>query len=883
MSKSYQDIQTQVNAGNVMDWTNALNRLVDVPIDITSTKETYDEAIVYAATDPVAYRNQIITVAADDSMYIIIADSIGEHEVDGVKYNNYLKRILSEDDLSDAINTALESAQQNGVFDGTSVTITSIEESSSDGGTNTVTFSDGNTMSIKNGTKGDVGPTGPTGSTGPQGPQGIQGETGPQGPSGENGISATHSWDGHVLTITSASGSSSADLKGDKGETGAKGDAGPQGPQGIQGPAGADGKDGVSGVYVGSGDMPEGYNVQIDPDGLPLEIDQTYSQDSQNAQSGRAVSQGINEATTLTFKDTNNGLPSPVSTLDNNITKQTLYWDGTKAAKFYADTDGTTADNPITINTTEELAYVASATYENTYGKYFKIADGIDKIVLQSEAVGAGIVSLDSAEAVKDYFKNSTGTKYTWVSEEYDEKIMCFGGNFDGNGVEIYGMFSSGRAAGGLFGLIDSAVISNVAVKNSYINLDETTENWQFGLIASYGKDCDTSKGDNINYINHCTAINNYIYKRVNDTNGFPYSGVLLGGNIVGNYIIQNCLVYGNSATGHYYTEHYTAYGTLDEEYPLPIIGKTRDNILATDEFTTVHPDWVYKNSNSNNIVKTVLEDSIIDVPLYAYVQIYLNSEQGMSNYHTDRNATIGVLSCKSGYDCLKNVYIDYDLDMMTIDGSAYFNKDYFLANSGAIITKSDIIGDKAIINAPNLAWHTDWFAPVTYSGKSTPFELTQINQSILLNLIGSNQNTLLNLISGTTDEFNNKNEELDNKKCVTSTVVAPGDKITFDFNSLYILVTNNSSADINLCDSSTSTTVEDGDGNGLPLTETCILIMPKNSFNNSDTRMCYFIGFTGSLLLSEAVKSRHFFLNKGVSVYCEPTNKNLSVFKIAF
>lgn len=36
---------------------------------------------------------------------------------------------------------------------------------------------------------------------------------------------------------------------------------GPQGAQGIQGPQG------VSGVYVGSGEMPEGYNVQIDPNG----------------------------------------------------------------------------------------------------------------------------------------------------------------------------------------------------------------------------------------------------------------------------------------------------------------------------------------------------------------------------------------------------------------------------------------------------------------------------------------------------------------------------------------------------------------------------------------------------------------------------------------
>ena len=40
---------------------------------------------------------------------------------------------------------------------------------------------------------------------------------------GEDGVSATHSWSGTTLTITSASGTSSADLKG---ETGDKGDAG---------------------------------------------------------------------------------------------------------------------------------------------------------------------------------------------------------------------------------------------------------------------------------------------------------------------------------------------------------------------------------------------------------------------------------------------------------------------------------------------------------------------------------------------------------------------------------------------------------------------------------------------------------------------------------
>lgn len=42
--------------------------------------------------------------------------------------------------------------------------------------------------------------------------------------SGEfDGISATHSWNGTVLTVTSASGTSSADLKGDTGTTGVAG------------------------------------------------------------------------------------------------------------------------------------------------------------------------------------------------------------------------------------------------------------------------------------------------------------------------------------------------------------------------------------------------------------------------------------------------------------------------------------------------------------------------------------------------------------------------------------------------------------------------------------------------------------------------------------
>ena len=67
---------------------------------------------------------------------------------------------------------------------------------------------------------------------------------GADGAPGKDGISATHSWNGSVLTITSASGTSSADLKGEKGD---KGDTGAQGPKGEKGDTGAQGPKGDTG------------------------------------------------------------------------------------------------------------------------------------------------------------------------------------------------------------------------------------------------------------------------------------------------------------------------------------------------------------------------------------------------------------------------------------------------------------------------------------------------------------------------------------------------------------------------------------------------------------------------------------------------------------
>lgn len=86
-----------------------------------------------------------------------------------------------------------------------------------------------------NGIWTNMGPLqGPEGPQGPAGPAGVDGVDGAPGPAGADGVSCTHEWNGTVLSITSASGTSSADLRGPAGADGATG---------PQGPAGADGSD----------------------------------------------------------------------------------------------------------------------------------------------------------------------------------------------------------------------------------------------------------------------------------------------------------------------------------------------------------------------------------------------------------------------------------------------------------------------------------------------------------------------------------------------------------------------------------------------------------------------------------------------------------------
>ncbi len=153
---------------------------------------------------------------SDEKLASAIAAYIADNPIQGG---------VDEEQLTQAVESALQEAKDSGDFDGkdgTSVTVKSVSESSADGGSNVVTFSDGKTVTIKNGNKGKDGYTP------------VKGKDYSDGEKGD------------PFTYEDFTVEQLAALKGKDGDPGA------------------------SGVYIGS-DAPSdpSVNVWIDPDGEP--------------------------------------------------------------------------------------------------------------------------------------------------------------------------------------------------------------------------------------------------------------------------------------------------------------------------------------------------------------------------------------------------------------------------------------------------------------------------------------------------------------------------------------------------------------------------------------------------------------------------------------
>ena len=252
------------------------------------------------------------------------------------------------------------------------------------------------------------------------------------------------------------------------------------------------------------------------------------------------------------------------------------YWSGETTAPK-ANSDGS-----YTINTPEELAYIVGNGDKYEIGTNFKVADGIDAFIMQPSSIivdsdNNGVLDImecNNYTETKTFFDKLSG-EIPWVTGNSSKP---FRSNFNGNGVEIYGLYSASNTYAALFPYVGGAyayemtddwsvgsVFENFAVRNSCLTGQrvgaiiayETTPNDKVCNIqdcGSYNKSAD----DHSAYkgritIQKCEITNCYIEStRTAAANGSENVGVMIGahawGDVAYGHHITDCIVYGNYA-----------------------------------------------------------------------------------------------------------------------------------------------------------------------------------------------------------------------------------------------------------------------------------------------------------------------------------------------
>ena len=331
-------------------------------------------------------------------------------------------------------------------------------------------------------------------------------------------------------------------------------------------------------------------------------------------------------------------------------------------------------DDPIIIDSAEELVYLCKASGNETDGKYYKVADDIagfnlstDKLDINGTLAGNSLASgKTNLDIVMGSGKNHAGG------------TPGFQGHFDGNGATVYGLYQTPDNNAGLFSTADAgAVISNLALKNCYFT--SAAGNYQVGAIAAVTNGSSYGKSTNgFIWFNNCTVANNYLY---NSSTSVTRSGILLGASSDIIYV-DNCLAYGNDAT----------YGSGDK---MSLYSCANNSVLVSS--APAIPDGL-----------TVVDDGAETARYYNIVRnsIFMgfnpiNVADGFGSRSKD---------LKGYVNCYTDSNVDTDVDKNGKTALQYF----YVTTTAPYITKisaADALGAAAETNMPNLTWGTDWYA----------------------------------------------------------------------------------------------------------------------------------------------------------------------------
>lgn len=286
------------------------------------------------------------------------------------------------------------------------------------------------------------------------------------------------------------------------------------------------------------------------------------------------------------------------SSVDNVLT-----WNG-NISNGFSDTEhsGSNWDDAIIIANPQELAYLVTGAGGTTAGKYYKIADGITHFNMNGMSgitpdSTAADIQTAAANPVKNWrFGEGSGSNFTsslWSNN--------FQGNFDGNGVVIYNLYTTGSQWSSWAGLFPAVrtngdiEIKNVTVKASYFGATSTNATVCSGALVAHADDVSGSTGSltlNANEVDNCVFT------------AKDYCGALVGYSANATAKVNDCLAVTNSQTMGGLAGGNGAYGSVAVKNSISIGTK------ASFNGTNVTFSNVYTNSTDTANGVTVLDDS---------------------------------------------------------------------------------------------------------------------------------------------------------------------------------------------------------------------------------------------------------------------------------
>ena len=258
---------------------------------------------------------------------------------------------------------------------------------------------------------------------------------------------------------------------------------------------------------------------------------------------------------------TNTGFKAEASTTTKNVVA-TSVWSG-NAASGYASGSGT-QDDPYIIETADQLYRALSEITGVTEGVhstesaqvaggymsdkilrqgsttdyvavytpyYYKVADGVEAFYLND------IKGKESLKGIKDFVANST--KKDWKPGK------AFVGNIDGNGVTVYGLYSS-NGQGFVYKLDGASVVKNFNFDSCYVSGSGNAAVLTT-VLGSYNNDTTVITISNISVRNsYIATTRNITVNQRSDNEYYSYNpgaaGVVSTGSTCENLTISNCL-----------------------------------------------------------------------------------------------------------------------------------------------------------------------------------------------------------------------------------------------------------------------------------------------------------------------------------------------------